>query len=126
MTTTLPDEVPSYLDGSNTGSNQWYYYDRLLWHNGKETHFPDLPSFDELRTGQRVGIQITQNGSLNLFLDGHYLKTVATGLPVQQAIFGVVDVFGNCTKIKSDILSGELDGVCMGVCGILHVPFETD
>ena len=116
MTTTLPDNVPSVLSGSGAGPDQWYYFYQILFHNRKETKFPDLPSLDDLRTQQRVGIQITENGELNIFIDGNYKKTVATGLPVHQAIFGVVDVRGNCTKIKSDILSGELDGVCMDVC----------
>ena len=116
MTTTLPDNVPSVLYVTDSGPDQWYYIDQSLYHNSKGTEFPGLPSLDELRTQQRVGIQITENGELNLFIDGNYKKTVATGLPVHQAIFGVVDVGGNCTKIKSDILSGELDGVCMDVC----------
>ena len=110
MTTTLPDNVPSYLYGSNAGPDQWYYINR------RGTKFRDLPSLYELKTQQRVGIQITENGELNIFIDGNYMKTVATGLPVHQAIFGVVDVCGKCTKIKSEILSGELDGVCMDVC----------
>ena len=117
MTTTLPDNVPSYyLNGPNAGPDQWYYYDQSLYHNRKQTKFPDLPYLNGLRTQQRVGIQITENGELNIFIDGNYKKTVATGLPVHQAIFGVVDVRGDCTKIKSEILSGELDGVCMDVC----------
>ena len=116
MTTTLPDNVPSYLYGRDAGPDQWYYDDQSLWHNRRGTRFPDLPSLNELRTQQRVGIQITENGELDLFIDGNYKKTVATGLPVHQAIFGVVDVGGKCTKIKSEILSGELDGVCMDVC----------
>ena len=115
MTTTLPDNVPSYLYGHDTGPDQWYYDDKSLWHNRKETEFSDLPSLDKLRTQQRVGIQITENSELNIFIDGNYKKTVATGLPVHQAIFGVVDVGDRCTKIKSEILSGELDGVCMDV-----------
>ena len=116
MTTTLPDIVPSYLFGPNAGPDQWYYSGKSLCHNRKETTFPDLPSLNGLRTQQRVGIQITENGELNIFIDGNYKKTVATGLPVHKAIFGVVNVCGNCTKIKSEILSGELDGVCMDVC----------
>ena len=84
--------------------------------NRKETEFPDLPHLYDLRTQQRVGIQITENGELNIFIDGNYMKTVATGLPVHPAIFGVVDVHSKCSKIKSEILSGELDGVCMDVC----------
>ena len=116
MTTTLPDNVPSFLYGSDAGPDQWYYFDQSLYHNRKETEFPDLPSLDDLKTQQRVGIQITENGELNIFIDGNYKKTVATGLPVHQAIFGVVDVRCKCTGIKSEILSGELDGVCMDVC----------
>ena len=108
--------MPSVLRGSDTGPDQWYYIEQSLYHNRRQTTFRDLPSLDELRTQQRVGIQITENGELNIFIDGNYKKTVATGLPVHQAIFGVVDVCYNCTKIKSDILSGELDGVCMDVC----------
>ena len=115
MTTTLPDNVPYNLYGSHTGPDQWYYEDQSLYHNRKETKFPDLPSLYDLRTQQRVGIQITENGELNIFKDGNYMKTVATGLPVHQAIFGVVDVYRDCTKIRSDILSGELDQ-CMHGC----------
>ena len=116
MTTTLPDNVPSYLLGSNAGPDQWYCTYQSLYHNRKGTRLPGLPYLNKLRTQQRVGIQITENGELNIFIDGNYKKTVATGLPVHQAIFGVVDVSGKCTKIKSEILSGELDGVCMDVC----------
>ena len=116
MTTTLPDNVPSFLLVTDAGPDQWYYNDQSLYHNRKETTVPDIPSLHDLRTQQRVGIQITENGELNIFIDGNYMKTVATGLPVHQAIFGVVDVIGSCTKIKSEILSGELDGVCMDVC----------
>ena len=115
MTTTLPDNVPYNLYGHVAGPDQWYYDDQI-YHNRKQIKIPDLPPLYDLRTQQRVGIQITENGDLNLFLDGNSMKTVATGLPVHQAIFGVVDVRGKCTKIKSEILSGELDGVCMDVC----------
>ena len=107
--------MPYELDGSNAGSNEWYYFDQSLWHKRKETNFPDLPSLNELKTQQLVGIQITPDGDFNLFIDGRFMKTIASNLPVHQAIFGAVDVGGDCTKIKSDILSGELDGVCMDV-----------
>ena len=116
MTTTLPDKVPSVLYVSDAGPDQWYYDKRSLYHNRRGTTFPDLPDLYEPRTQQRVGIQITENGELSIFIDGNYMKTVATGLPVHQAIFGAVNVYGNCAKIKSEILSGELDGVCMDVC----------
>ena len=47
----------------------------------------------------------------------YYLK-VASGLPVNDHLWGAVDVFANCTKIKSELLSGELDGIAfmLSVC----------
>ena len=40
----------------------------------------------------------------------YYLK-VASGLPVNNHLWGAVDVYGRCAKIKSELLSGELDGI---------------
>ena len=114
--TTLPDNLPYDLFGAFVGPYQWYYIGQSLYHNRNKTRFPDLPSLNKLRTQQRVGIQISENGELNIFIDGNSMKTVATGLPLHQAIFGVVDVCSKCNRIKSEILSGELDGVCMDVC----------
>ena len=33
---------------------------------------------------------------------------VASGLPVNNRLWGAVDMYGKCTKIKSELLSGEL------------------
>ena len=41
---------------------------------------------------------------------------VASGLPVNNHLWGAVSVYGKCTKIKSELLSGELNGVCMYIC----------
>ena len=41
---------------------------------------------------------------------------VASGLPVNNHLWGAVDVCWKCSKIKSELLSGELDGVCMYIC----------
>ena len=43
-----------------------------------------------------------------------FLK-VASGLPVNNHLWGAVNVRWNCSKIKSELLSGELDGVCMNI-----------
>ena len=42
---------------------------------------------------------------------------IATGLPVDTPLWGAADVWGKCTKIKSEILSGKsggVDYVCIG------------
>ena len=117
MTTTLPGRVPSDLPDSGAGPHEWNYYNRDLFHNKQRREFPDLPSLSDLTRGQTVGLLVTTNGQLHLFLDGRHRKEIATGLPVDTPLWGAASVFGRCTKIKSEILSGEsggVDYVCMG------------
>ena len=116
VTATLPDQVPGFLppDGI-AGSNEWYYRDQSLSHNRKVTGFGHLPSLYDLKTGERVAIQITDTGKMNIFFNGKFAETIASGLPTDTHLYGAVDVFGNCSKIKSELLSGELDGVCIDV-----------
>ena len=123
MTTTLPDTVPDDLPLRGAGPHEWNYYNRHLLHN-KQTRgfqkFPDLPgyptlhdvpSLNDLTSGQTVGLLVTTNGQLHLFFDGRHRKEIATGLPVDTPLWGAASVKGNCTKIKSEILSGESGGV---------------
>ena len=128
MTATLPDEVPSDLGGGNTGPQDWVYGVNVIWNNGKKCS-PELPNIDNLNTNQTIGLLISSNGGLNVYLDGHHITTVS-GLPVDSHLWGAVDVFGRCTKIKSELLSGGLDGVymCMSVffiCCLATQNFES-
>ena len=111
MTATLPDEVPSVLDGVNTGPQDWYYMGKWIWNNRKKCS-PELPYIENLNTNQTIGLLISSDTKLHVYLDGRHITTVS-GLPVDSHLWGAVDVFGYCTKIKSELLSGELDGVCM-------------
>ena len=115
VTATLPDQVPGGLPLSRAGSDEWYYSGRLLYHNRKLTHFPHLPSLNDLKTGERVAIQILDTGKMNIFFNGKFSETIASGLPTDTHLYGAVDVCWDCSKIKSELLSGELDGVCMDV-----------
>ena len=111
MTATLPDEVPSFLYGEITGPQDWHYGRIWIWNNGKRCS-PELPDIDNLNTNQTIGLLISSDTKLHIYLDGHHITTVS-GLPVDSHLWGAVDVCGYCTKIKSELLSGELDGVCM-------------
>ena len=116
MIATLPDQVPPYLPPPGVaGSNEWYYTGRSLYHNRKQTGFPHLPSTLDLRTGERVAIQILNTGEINIFFNGKFAETIASDLPTDTHLYGAVDVLSRCSKIKSELLSGELDGVCMDV-----------
>ena len=116
MTATLPDQVPGYLPPpGGAGSDEWYYREQSLYHNRKRTHFHHLPSTHDLKTGERVAIQILDTGKMNIFLNGKFAETIASDLPTDTHLYGAVDVCLRCSKIKSELLSGELDGVCMDV-----------
>ena len=112
MTATLPNVVPNLLPWSVSGSHEWSYTDTLLWHNGRKIS-TGLPDLDNLKRHQTVGLLLTSDGQLHVYHNGRHTKKVATNLPVNHHLWGAVDVCYNCTKIKSELLSGELDGVCM-------------
>ena len=116
VTATLPDQVPrDLLPLGGAGSDEWYYSGQSLYHNRKRTSFPHLPSLHHLKTGERVAIHISDTGKMNIFLNGKFAETIASDLPTDIHLYGAVDVLGLCSKIKSELLSGELDGVCMDV-----------
>ena len=118
VTTTLPRTVPSDLPyGVDAGPHEWNYRGRALHHKKQARGFPDLPDLDDLTPGQTVGLLVTSNGQLHLFLDGRHRKEIATELPVDKPVWGAASVYAHCTKIKSEILIGESGGVhyvCMG------------
>ena len=111
MTTELPCTVRTELSLSGASPHEWNYSARYLYHNQKKKEFRDLPSLHDLTRGQTVGLLVTTNGQLHLFLDGQHRKEIATGLPVNTPFWGAADVYHMCTKIKSEILSSESGGV---------------
>ena len=109
VTATLPHSVPHYLPLTRAGSVEWYYRGNSLYHKQSYTDFPNIPSLYYLSIHQSVGFQISSNVQLHLFIDGKHMDCVATDLPVNKPLWGVVDVHDRCTKIKSEMLSGESD-----------------
>ena len=112
VTATLPNEVPSELPWEYSGPHEWNYKWTSLWHNGSQIS-TGLPYLKHLERHQTVGLLLTSDGQLHVYHDGRHTKKVVTNLPVNHHLWGAVDVLGDCTKIKSELLSGELDGVCM-------------
>ena len=111
VTSKLPGTVPSDLPHSGAGPHEWNYMGRTLYHKKQKREFPDHPDLDGLTPGQTVGLLVTSNGQLHLFLDGQHRTEIASGLPANKPLWGAADVFDKCTKIKSEILIGESGGV---------------
>ena len=118
MTTAVPHEVPYELHLIGANNNDWYYSGNCLYHNHSSTDYYHLPSLYDFKVGNKIGLLLLPNGELHLFLDEKNSAKVATGLPVHKSLIGTVDVYERCTKIKSEILSGKLDRVCLCTCPI--------
>ena len=92
VTSALRESVPQWLD-AGVSTNKWLYGCR------------------HLSSGGTVGLLVTTSGDLYPYRNGRSGQRVATGLPVNDHLFGMADVYGKCSKIKSEMLSGKLDGV---------------
>ena len=122
VTTTVPDRVPDYLPLRGASTNEWHYSGNTLYHNHSSSNYSHLPSLHDFEVGNKVGLLLLPNGELHLFLNGKNSARLATGLPVHKSLFGAVDVCDRCIKIKSELLSGELDGVCLCTCTYIQSP----
>ena len=99
------------MPSSLSGLHAWVYDGNSIRHNKEKREFPDLPDLDDLTPGQSVELLVTPSGQLHLFLDGEHRHEIATGLPVDTPLWGMADVLGRCTKIRSEIMSGESSGI---------------
>ena len=122
MTATVPDEVPYHLPTNGASEHEWTYNGTTLYHNHTSTNYSHLPNLHHFKVGSKVGFLLLNNGELHLLVDGKDSAKLATELPVHKSLFGAVDVWGMCTKIKSEILSGEFDGMCqwLWVCTVIE------
>lgn len=85
-----------------TSPYHWLLWGSSIRHKKKRKRFHDLTL---LREGQTVGCLVTQTGELHYFVDGKHVGRGWSGLPVDKPLWGIIDVYGKCSKIKAHILS---------------------
>ena len=64
----------------------------------------DLPNLNE---SERVGFLPTAEGTIHIYVDGLHVKEVKSYFSANQPVWGVVDVNGTCTNVKSEVLTCE-------------------
>ena len=86
VTATLLDGVPVELYGRDSGPTDWYYVDSSLYHNGRESQsgLPDVNSLEKL-----VFYSLLMDIYLHVYLDGGRIRKAASGLPVNQQLWGI-------------------------------------
>ena len=111
--------MPEGLYGDSAGPNDWIIDIQSIYHNaqgryGRGRMIPGLPNLNDLTYGQSVGVAVTPKVELHIFINGKHIRQIVNDIPVDTPIWGVADIFGQCTKIKSEILSGKS-------CGVVYV-----
>ena len=59
---------------------------------------------NSLSMGQSVGLSVTQSGKLSFYVDGKFNDVVWRGLPTDKQYWGVADVYGPVSSIKSSFV----------------------
>ena len=89
-------EIPSSSAGLKNGS--WIMSGRTILKDASsfvEDYGQDL---DELKEGDRVGVERKIDGSLHFFVNGVDMGVAATNIP--QKVHAVVDLYGRCVEIS--------------------------
>jgi len=64
-------------------------------------------SVQAIHIGQLVGLLVTRDSDLHLLVDGKHREMIWSDVPIDQPLWGVADVHGQCVKIKADLLCGK-------------------
>ena len=80
----------------------WYLFRNRVRHNGQDKTVSI--NMWGLHVEQSVGLLLTRDGDLHLFVDGKHREMVWSGLPTDQPLWGVADVYGKCAKINADTM----------------------
>ena len=78
-----------------------------MYHNGKTKDSEVNFNLENLKVGQSVGCCVTKNGELRYFIDSVDKNIVWTGLPTNRPMWGVTNICGSITEIKSEFFFGE-------------------
>ena len=111
VTASLPHEVPPYLEST---AHNWIYRGTSLWHD-RQVVSDALPNISDLNTGQSVGLQLTLDGQLHIYINGRYRECGASGQPPQISV--QISVLETNRAISSGRYPG-LVSLCVCVCGV--------
>ena len=112
MTVECPDEIqqlPWLLLDWRDSSNYWILDDSSVYHHGRQKQVP-FNSIN-LKVGDTIALSVDSNGTLHSYMNGIYREVCWDKLPTNQAMYGVVDVYGYHNKIRSLFHYGKYTSV---------------
>ncbi len=84
----------------HTSSRTLHYNDKRLCELGFDTV--------DFKRGQSLGLLLTRDRECHWFLDDEWRGSVQMrDFPLDQPMWGVVDVYGQCKQVRADICTGK-------------------
>ena len=112
MTVECPDEIQqlqwSSLDWRGS-SNYWILKYGSVHHNGREKQVQF--NTEHLKVGDTIALSVDSNGTLHSYMNGINRGVCWDELPTNQAMYGVVDLWGSHNKIRSLFHYGKYTSV---------------
>ena len=104
MTTQSPDKAKILSDATVYCSKSDYWI--LTYNQAYNSDFVTFLNFSlaNLLVGQSVGVSVTTSGKLYLYVDGKFHSLVWKGMPTDEQYWGVADIYGSVSSIKSTFI----------------------
>ena len=104
VTTQSPDKAKIPSDATMFSSKSDYWI--LTCDQAYNSDFCTFINFslEDLSVGQSIGVSVTTSGKLYLYVDGKFHSLVWKGLPTDQQYWGMADVYGPISSIKSSFI----------------------
>ena len=103
MTVECPDEIqelPYNLWHWRDRRNYWIFWISTIYHHGREKNVEF--NISKLTVGNTIGFSVHKDGTLHYYING-IDKGISWDdkLPTNQAMYGVVEVYGRHKRIRS-------------------------
>ena len=115
------EEVPTQALDLYESKNYWILKAFTVFHEGryKELKF----SVKDLKVGDTIGCSIHKDGTLHYYVNGKDRGVSWDGkLPINEAVYGFVDINGRVTKIRSLFYYGKCKSMLTWIfCIIVYI-----
>ena len=96
------EQLPMNLDDLYLSDSRayWQWWRSTVRHGGEKKRISEHCSLFDVGVDQTAGMCFTSTGILYLLIDGEVRGMGWKGLPTDEPLWGVADVYKRCTKIK--------------------------
>lgn len=102
--------LTDFIGNKENPEKFWIWSGHTIHHYQKETKI-NL-SLHSLSVNDVVGLQVRPNGELHFYHDSERLLKIQTGVPADQDLYVVFDVYGSTKRVSYAVKGGKLKELC--------------